>query len=213
MFFNQDMRMDAQRYFLPAATYSTEIIISKSRFISTIRKLASLEEMREFYRDMQKKHPRAHHNCWAAVAGAPTDTGGYGCSDDGEPNGTAGKPMLKVLQHSGLGRTGLVITRYFGGVKLGTGGLVRAYTAAAQAAVTGVKRGKYVSTRHLRFILPYDQEATFRYILKQFGPVAEEYSYTDKITVDIHIAEDQAAAMSATLKAQLGHGLYVEILS
>lgn len=205
--------MTTHQYFLPAAIFSTEIVINKSRFISTIRKIESLEEMREFYHEIQKMHAKANHNCWAAVACAPGDSGGYGFSDDGEPNGTAGKPILKVLQHSGLGNTGLIVTRYFGGVKLGTGGLVRAYTAAAQAAVEGVEREKYVSTIHLRCILAYEQEGAFRYILGRFGPVTEEYSYTEKITADIRIAEDQAASFSDTLRAKLGYGLSVEILS
>ena len=130
--------MTHDEYDVPADEYIAEITIQKSRFISTIKRVQSLDEMRSFYEKIQKAHPKANHNCWAAVSGAPTDSGGYGCSDDGEPSGTAGKPILKVLQYSGLGQVGLIVTRYFGGIKLGTGGLVRAYTEAAQAAVEGV---------------------------------------------------------------------------
>ncbi len=205
--------MSKHSYSLPAETFSTEIIINKSRFISTIRKIESLDELRAFYQSMQEKHPKASHNCWAAVVGTPTDSSGYGFSDDGEPTGTAGKPILKVLQYSGLGQTGLIVTRYFGGVKLGTGGLVRAYTAAAQAAVEGVKRDTFVKTVYLRCSLNYGQEATFRYLLGQFSTFSGKYNYAERITVDFRIAEDKVSALSDTLKAKLGQGLDLEMLS
>lgn len=202
--------MSTSSYFIPAKIHQSEITIQKSRFLSTIQRVQSLEEMRGFCSEIEKAHPKANHNCWAAVSGAPSDSGGYGCSDDGEPSGTAGKPILKVLQYSDLGQVGLVVTRYFGGIKLGTGGLVRAYTEAAKIVVEGVERKRYAKQVQLYCTLPYEQEGTFRYLLKQFSLSDEQFAYTEKVTAKLLIDEDQVDAITGILKANLGHGLQVK---
>ncbi len=155
-------------------------------------------------------HPKANHYCWATLSSAPQDSAGYGCSDDGEVSGTAGKPILKVLRYSGIGQVGLIVTRYFGGVKLGTGGLVRAYTEAAQAAVEGVERRRYAKQVQLCCTLPYDQEGTFRYLLEQFNLSDENFAYTETVTATLFIDEDQVDTFTELFKAKLGHVLQVK---
>ncbi len=109
------------------APHRTELIIKRSRFITQSAHVDSLEDGRRFVERVRRAYSDANHNCWACVGAKAGDAGHAASSDDGEPSGTAGKPMLQILLHSGLGEICLVVTRYFGGIKLGTGGLVRAY--------------------------------------------------------------------------------------
>lgn len=103
------------------------MVVKRSRFIVTMARVTSPEEAKAFVDRIKVRHPDANHNCWAFNAGAPETTAMIGASDDGEPKGTAGRPMLTVLLHCGVGEVAAVVTRYFGGTLLGTGGLVRAY--------------------------------------------------------------------------------------
>ena len=110
-----------------------EIVEKKSRFIATVHPIESEEEALEFIAGLKKKYWNATHNCWAFVAGERQEL--QRCSDDGEPQGTAGRPMLEVLLGEGIHNAAVVVTRYFGGTLLGTGGLVRAYSKAVQAGL------------------------------------------------------------------------------
>ncbi len=111
----------------PGAEHSAEMVVKRSRFIVTMARVTSPEAAKAFVDRLKARHPDANHNCWAFNAGAPETTAMIGASDDGEPKGTAGRPMLTVLLHCGVGEVAAVVTRYFGGTLLGTGGLVRAY--------------------------------------------------------------------------------------
>lgn len=112
---------------------SAEIVEKKSRFIATIRPVCSEEEAQSFVEEMRKKYYDARHNCWAYSIGSMGEISK--CSDDGEPSGTAGRPMLEVINGSQIRNIAVVVTRYFGGVLLGTGGLVRAYQSATKEAL------------------------------------------------------------------------------
>ena len=111
----------------PGEVHRAEQTIHRSRFIVTMARVSSPEEAKAFIDSVRQEHSQATHNCWAFVAGTPGSTAHVGASDDGEPKGTAGRPMLTVLLHCGVGEIAAVVTRYFGGILLGTGGLVRAY--------------------------------------------------------------------------------------
>ncbi|KZN54837.1 YigZ family protein [Pseudoalteromonas luteoviolacea] len=114
-------------YKIPTETISHHEEIKKSTFLVHVAHTPTVDDAKAFIRSINDAYPDARHNCWAHVAGAPGGSHVLGFSDDGEPNGTAGKPMLNVLMGSGIGEITAVTTRYFGGIKLGTGGLVRAY--------------------------------------------------------------------------------------
>ncbi|MCF6441994.1 YigZ family protein [Pseudoalteromonas luteoviolacea] len=114
-------------YKIPTETISHHEEIKKSTFLVHVAHTPTVDDAKAFIRSINDAYPDARHNCWAHVAGAPGGSHVLGFSDDGEPNGTAGKPMLNVLMGSGIGEVTAVTTRYFGGIKLGTGGLVRAY--------------------------------------------------------------------------------------
>ncbi|MBX3012689.1 MAG: YigZ family protein [Caldilineaceae bacterium] len=125
----------AARYLIPAQTYRTEEEILRSRFITTVGYTPTVEAAREFIASVSREFADASHNCWAYVVGSPGSTGQVGMGDDGEPHGTAGRPMLTVLLHSKVGDVCAVVTRYFGGTLLGKGGLVKAYTGGVQLAL------------------------------------------------------------------------------
>ena len=116
----------------PDEIHREEDVVRRSRFIVSMARVSSTEEAKAFIERIRAEHPTATHNCWAFNAGAPEDTAQVGASDDGEPQGTAGRPMLTVLLHSGVGEIATVVTRYFGGTLLGTGGLVRAYQGSVK---------------------------------------------------------------------------------
>lgn len=116
----------------PGAFHRAEETVRRSRFIVTMARVSSPEEAKAFIDRIREEHAGATHNCWAYNAGAPGDTAQVGASDDGEPKGTAGRPMLTALLHSDVGEVAAVVTRYFGGILLGTGGLVRAYQGSVK---------------------------------------------------------------------------------
>ena len=115
--------------------HRVEQTIKRSRFICTAAHVTSPEEAKAFIDQIREEFSDARHNCWAFAAGAPGATAQVGMSDDGEPHGTAGRPMLTVLLHCGVGEIAVVVTRYFGGILLGTGGLIRAYQGTVKFAL------------------------------------------------------------------------------
>ncbi|MDD7441780.1 MAG: YigZ family protein [Sutterellaceae bacterium] len=119
----------------PGEIHRAEQTIKRSRFICSVAHAASPEEAKTFIEAVSREFSDARHNCWAFASGAPGSTARIGASDAGEPHGTAGRPMLNVLLHSGVGEIAVVVTRYFGGILLGTGGLVRAYQGTVQLAL------------------------------------------------------------------------------
>ena len=132
----------SNRYPIPATTHRTEEEIKRSRFITTVAHTPTLEDARTFVSQLKEEFADASHNCWAYVIGPPGSTSHIGMSDDGEPHGTAGKPMLTVLLHSGVGNICAVVTRYFGGTLLGKGGLVKAYSGGIKLALEDLPRAR-----------------------------------------------------------------------
>ena len=126
------------RYRIPANRTRAEEVILRSRFITSAAPAATSEAACAFIAEIRAEFADASHNCYAFVAGPPGSTGQIGMSDDGEPSGTAGRPMMAVLLGSGVGDVAVVVTRYFGGIKLGTGGLVRADSAGVKAVLAAL---------------------------------------------------------------------------
>ena len=138
-----------------AAPFQTEIIIRRSRFLTHCAHTPGMEAARAFVEQIRTKHADATHNCWAYVAGEPGSTAQIGASDDGEPKGTAGRPMLTVLLHCGVGEIAAVVTRYFGGILLGTGGLVRAYQGLVKLGLETLPVTERVPCERLRITLEH----------------------------------------------------------
>ncbi|HET59007.1 MAG TPA: YigZ family protein, partial [Chloroflexi bacterium] len=144
---------DSERI-IPAAPASVELMVVNSRFIASAAPAFSVEEAKDFIQQVRRQYADASHNVPVFLIGHGSSVTAH-CSDDGEPSGTAGRPALAVLQGSGLGDIAVVITRYFGGTKLGTGGLVRAYSDSMRAVLAAVPRARKVATVTAAFEMPY----------------------------------------------------------
>jgi uncharacterized YigZ family protein len=142
-------------YSVPLAEIRREHVVVNSRFIATLTPVFSVEEARGFIVRIKKEFSEASHNVPAYIIGGGNTVTEF-CSDDGEPAGTSGKPALAVLRGSGLGDAAVVITRYFGGTLLGTGGLVKAYTESTQLVVNAVERGLRVEVYVVMLAIPYN---------------------------------------------------------
>src|SRR3954462_12954912 len=159
---------DDARYPVPGTRHRTECTIERSRFICTIERVSGPEEAQAFIREMNAEFADATHNCWAYLIGAPASTDRVGMSDAGEPHGTAGRPMLTVLLHGGIGDVAAVVTRYYGGTKLGTGGLVKAYGGAVQHALATLPITERIDYVELAVTLGYPSIDALRQLLPAY---------------------------------------------
>ena len=142
-------------YSVPLNEIRREHVVVNSRFIATLAPVFTVEEAQAFIARIKKEFADASHNVPAYVIGGGNTVAEF-CSDDGEPSGTSGKPALAVLRGSGLGDVAVVVTRYFGGTLLGTGGLVKAYTESTQMVANAVERGRKVSVHVAMIAIPYN---------------------------------------------------------
>ncbi len=164
----------------------------KSRFIATVRRCGSEEEATAFIEEMKKKYWDARHNCSAFCIGSRREL--TRCSDDGEPSGTAGRPMLEVLLGAGLRNVAVVVTRYFGGVLLGTGGLVRAYTQAVKEGIAACETGVMRPGIELRIQTDYNGIGKILYLLGQKGIEPLESEYGEKVMLRILLPREEEKA-------------------
>lgn len=173
-------------YLIPTEQIRKEHTAMNSKFIATIAPAFSIDEARGFIATIKKEFEDATHNISVYIIGGGNTITEY-FSDDGEPSGTAGKPALTVLRGSGLGDVALVITRYFGGTLLGTGGLVKAYTESAQSVVNVVKRGRRVPVYMCKMTIPYHLLERIRIlgIKHQAQIISEEYVEDIKIQLQV----------------------------
>ena len=186
---------DATRYQIPARRARAEHVVDRSRFICTLDRAATPEDAQTFIREMNGEFADATHNCWAFVAAAPGTTGRVGMSDDGEPHGTAGRPMLTVLLHSHVGEIVAVVTRYYGGVKLGTGGLARAYSAAVLGALAELPREERVEYREVTVIVAYSQISAVQHLLPQYEADVVDACYDAEVRYRLRAPVEQLALL------------------
>lgn len=196
------------RYPVPAETTRVEMRVVNSRFIATIGRARTVEEARAFIERIREEFRDATHNVYAFRVGyGPSVT--EGMSDDGEPPGTAGRPALAVLRGADLGDVVLVITRYFGGTKLGTGGLVRAYTGAAQEALRALRVVERVERRRGRINVPYSlYEPVRQAIIAAGGEIAGE-EFAGEVTLKLTVPVEDIAGLEAALAELSGGRLHV----
>ena len=163
-----------KRYPIPAGEARSEIEVKKSRFIATAVPTFTVEEAKAFIARIKAEFSDASHNVPAFLIGFGNSVTAH-CNDDGEPSGTAGRPILAVLQGSGLGDVTVVVTRYFGGTKLGTGGLVRAYSEATKAVLQILPRAEKVPTHTVMLALPYNLLERVRLLVGEWnGRILDE---------------------------------------
>lgn len=184
------------RYPIPAGRFRSEVEVERSRFITTVQPVASAVEAQEFIATIKAEFPDANHNCWVYLVGPPASTDQVGLSDDGEPHGAAGKPMLTALQYSGLGDTAVVVTRYFGGIKLGKGGMVKAYTAAVKTALEQLSRSERVPWVRFRATFDYALVTSFERRLSEFEAEVLDIEYAEKVSCDVRLPEEHQGGFS-----------------
>jgi len=184
---------------LGAAAHS-ELIIKKSRFIGCVEPIAGREAATARVVALKAEHPGAAHVCWALLAG-----GQSAANDDGEPSGTAGLPMLRVLMHHELDGVMASVVRYFGGVKLGAGGLVRAYTDAVAQALQQAEKIELRRTRTLRCEIPYEMEGVFRRELAIARATLDEANHAAQVELAFTLPEDDLPPLLVRLD-EVGQG-------
>jgi len=175
---------------IPARYTETEFTERNSRFITIAAPVFSVKEAKAFIRSIVNKYPDATHHVPLYLLGHGSTTIVH-CSDDGEPSGTAGRPALAVLKGSGLGDIVVVITRYFGGTKLGTGGLVRAYSDSIRFLLEELPRARKILTTTLMFVIPYNLFEQSQMIINNHLAVVKDKAFGADITLSVRVAEDQ----------------------
>jgi uncharacterized YigZ family protein len=187
------------RYPIPAARVRFQETISRSRFITTVAAAATPEQARGLVAAVRAEFPDATHHCYAYVAGPPGSTAQIGMSDDGEPGGTAGRPILAVLLGSGVGDVVAVVTRYFGGTKLGTGGLVRAYGGGVRAALAELPLREKVTLRALQLSGAYHWISALDRLLPSYEAQVNARTFDSDVTWHVTVPEERLDALVAAL--------------
>lgn len=206
----------ADRYNVPnlaaGKIHRAEETIHRSRFIVTIARVSSPEEAKAFIESVRQEHSQATHNCWAYVAGEPGSTAQVGASDDGEPKGTAGRPMLTVLLHCGVGEIAAVVTRYFGGILLGTGSLVRAYQGLVKLGLETLPITERVPCDRIKFTLEHSfvNIALREFENHQASILEKEFAMDATFTLSVPQAKTQSLIDVLTQKTS--GGLLIEKL-
>lgn len=181
-----------QPYPIPADSVIFSEEIKKSRFITQLAHTAGVEAAKAFIQQVREQHPGARHHCWAFVAGAPGDSQQLGFSDDGEPSGTAGKPILAQLMGSGVGEISAVVVRYYGGIKLGTGGLVKAYGNGVQQSLRQLHVQEKVPQAEYTLQCEYAQIALVEAALQQVGGTVVDGNYGVMVQLRVSIPAAEA---------------------
>jgi uncharacterized YigZ family protein len=188
-------KVDHNSWQVPASLFELEYVVKKSRFIARVLPVADRAEVNAAVTQSRLDYPDARHHCWAYLLGRPSDARGAGMSDDGEPAGTAGKPILNVLQHGTVGDVLVIVIRYFGGIKLGAGGLVRAYSSTTQQALDAVPVQSRRELVRRRLSGDFAAEQSVRHFLGTVDGVLETVDYSDQASFTVLLESTSEAAL------------------
>lgn len=196
----------------PGEVFRVEQTIKRSRFIASVGHTPGVEEAKAFIEQIKAEFEDARHNCWAYCAGAAGSTDRIGASDDGEPHGTAGRPMLTAVTHSGIGEVTVVVTRYFGGILLGTGGLVKAYQSSVKMALEAVPTRVRTKTKRIKFSVEHRfVNQVLRKIETANGRILEK-NFDMDADFDVEIPEDLAETFAKELEELTRGALLIEFV-
>lgn len=201
----------SKSYTIPLKEIRREHVVVNSRFIATLAPVFSVEEARAFIARIKKEFADASHNVPAYIIGGGNTVTEF-CSDDGEPSGTSGKPALAVLRGSGLGDVAVVVTRYFGGTLLGTGGLVKAYTESTQLVVNAVERGRRVPVQVGMVALPYSLLERVRLVVARNGGEVLDEDFAGDVTLTLQFPVEMLGGFQAELRELSAGKLQVEVI-
>jgi len=186
------------RYPIPASPAEIEIVIRRSRFIANAAHTPTVDEARAFIAEISRKYPDASHHVYAFAVGFGSSVV-HGMSDAGEPSGTAGKPTLAVVRGCGMGDVTVVTTRYFGGTKLGTGGLVKAYTEAAQLVLAEIPRTEKIEWRAVNLEVPYHVYESVRRLVDQHQGQVHSEDFGVNVSLGLSFPASTVADFGAAL--------------
>ncbi|EGM67900.1 YigZ family protein [Shewanella sp. HN-41] len=188
-----------ESYLIPSENLQIEEEIKHSHFISLLFHCDSIDKLKLVLTDIKRDYPGASHYCYAFIASAPTDTVLIGSSDDGEPTGSAGRPMLAVLQGSDLGEVGAVVVRYYGGTKLGVGGLVRAYTSGLRQGLTKLATQMKQLRYPAKLQCDYSQLRDVEHLFQQVDAIVTNKQFAEAVNIEFEIGKHQRAKFSELL--------------
>lgn len=201
----------SKSYTIPLKEIRREHVVVNSRFIAMLAPVFSVEEARAFIARIKKEFADASHNVPAYIIGGGNTVTEF-CSDDGEPSGTSGKPALAVLRGSGLGDVAVVVTRYFGGTLLGTGGLVKAYTESTQLVVNAVERGRRVPVQVGMVAIPYNLLERVRLVVARNGGEVLDEDFAGDVTLTLQFPVEMLGGFQAELRELSAGKLQVEVI-
>lgn len=173
--------------------------IKKSEFLAFAYPISTREQAMSHVQNLRTRYLDARHHCYGYIIGNPHNTTSAGFDDDGEPNGTAGRPILSVLQHKSIGSCIIIVVRYFGGIKLGAGGLTRAYATAAQMAVDKMVLKAFIAYQTVKLKLSFAHEAQVRYLVHQVGGRILEVDYETDVRMTIEVEQKALEAFVESL--------------
>ena len=199
-------------YPIPQSAVVFEEEIKKSRFITYIQHTQGLAQAKAFWQEIRNLHPNARHHCWATVAAQPNNSQFFGFSDDGEPAGTAGKPMLSILQGSGIGEISVVVVRYYGGILLGTGGLVRAYSNGVQQALKLLATTLKVERKRYEVWCDYGQVNWIQLLCEQYDIQIQAQDFQVNVRFELGISDDKLISFEQELTTRSAGQLAVRAL-
>ncbi|MFL0803954.1 MAG: YigZ family protein [Agarilytica sp.] len=188
-------------YRVPSAPLETEYEVKKSRFITWLNPVENREQAMACLTTAKQRFPDARHHCWAYMIGNPGSPSLVAMSDDGEPSGTAGKPILNVLQHKNVGDIMLIVVRYFGGIKLGAGGLVRAYSSAAQKAMDTVVCKAKIFLTEVELQGNFALEQSIRHWLSEREGEIVSVDYAEQVNIRVTLREGDIATLQSMMDA------------
>ncbi|GGW81377.1 YigZ family protein [Alteromonas halophila] len=188
-------------YPIPAKTAISELEVKKSRFIGIASHADSRDAALTILEKIRADYPDARHHCWAYQLGHPDTPTSAAMGDDGEPSGTAGKPILNVIQHKDVSDVMVVVVRYFGGIKLGAGGLVRAYSGAAQAAMADLAIKHHVSLTALSIVSDFRHEQFIRHFADTHQGQISDVVYTDNVALTLHLPDEATDPFETSIGA------------
>ncbi len=187
-------------YLVAINNVKNETIVNRSRFICYLRPCTTVEQVKSFVKELVTLHPQASHHCYAFITTSAKDSQGYGFSDDGEPSGTAGRPMLSVLQGREIGQVCAVVVRYFGGTKLGTGGLQRAYSASVRQALTLLQSKIKIPMVHKTLACQYNQIDDVLHIVEYSGGKIIKQLFQQEIQLVLALPQEHVISIQNKLK-------------
>ena len=189
-------------YQIPCSPVVSETEEKKSRFICW---LGPVQDKATFQRELERaraQYPDASHHCTALIIGNPSNPAVMQSDDDGEPGGSAGRPMLELLLKQEVGNVGAIVTRYFGGTKLGVGGLMRAYRGAVGAALQRAELKPFIPYLHATISCEFAQESRLRFLLGQVGGICVNAEYANRVTIAVSLPADMWPALCEQLMAE-----------